>query len=87
MAVDALDPGADNSFPYFPRKADGSPSWSDSAETDGTPVVGPDGLARVPMPRGTRVLLRRDAFGQVEKVLVNVTPTLNGTPVNPPKLL
>ena len=79
MAVDALDPGPNNDYPHFPRRTDGSPAWSDSPATDGVPVVGPDGIARAPMPRGVR---RQDG------VLIDVTPTgPGGAPINPPTRL
>jgi hypothetical protein len=85
MANDALDPGPDGTYPYFPRQADGSPAWSDLAETDGIAVINPKGIPVAPMPRGTRVI-RRGTW-QGERILVDVTPTgPDGTPVDPPVL-
>lgn len=49
MAQDALDPGPNGDYPYFPRNAQGIPLWSDDAGADGVPV---DGVT--PMPRGLR---------------------------------
>lgn len=49
MARDAFDPGPDNTYPAFPRDAQGRPFWSDSASTDGVQV---DGVT--PMPQGVR---------------------------------
>ena len=82
MAHDALDPGPDGSYPYFPRKADGSPAWSDRAETDGVPVAGMGGRLVAPMPRGIRT--RRNWRGEV--TYLDVTPYAGSEPVNPPTL-
>ncbi|OLE54573.1 MAG: hypothetical protein AUG51_07770 [Acidobacteria bacterium 13_1_20CM_3_53_8] len=77
MLRDALDPGADNAYPYFPRRADGSPLWSDSAETDGIRI---DGV--IPMPRGSRFIIRDG-----RRIAIDVTPrNTDGAPVNPPSL-
>lgn len=71
MAVDALDPGPEGDYPYFPRRADGTPSWSDTAATDG---IGVNGVA--PMPRGLRAQ---------SGTTIDVTPTnTDGTPIAPP---
>ena len=82
MAHDALDPGEDGTYPYFPRRTDGSPYWSDSAETDGIPLAGPDGIPRPPMPRGLRTIFRDG-----QHIIVDVTPRTDGAPVSPPPLL
>jgi hypothetical protein len=80
MTNDALDPGERGDYPHFPRHADGSPAWSDSPDTDGVPVIGPDGIARAPMPRGIRYQLIRG-----ERIMLNVTPTgPGGVPIDPP---
>lgn len=72
MAVDAYDPGPDNTYPYFPRDASGAPAWSDSQGTDKLPAD--NGVAR--MPRGWRTEGGRR---------VDVTPRKpDGTPINPP---
>ncbi len=73
MAVDAFDPGPDNTYPYFPRRLDGSPAWSEAQHLDKIAV---DGVA--PMPRGWRQEAGR---------LVDVTPRRpDGQPINPPTL-
>jgi hypothetical protein len=77
MAGDAFEPGPDGSYPFFPRRADGSPLWSDSAETDGKQV---DGVT--PMPRGLRYMTRDGA-----RITVDVTPrNPDGSAINPPTL-
>jgi hypothetical protein len=83
MAQDALDP-VDGSYPAFPRRPDGSPAWSDAAETDGIPVPGrgPGGVV-TPMPRGIRYLIRGS---RRERIAVDVTPRNGTDPVNPPVL-
>ena len=82
MAGDALDPGDNGTYPYFPRKLDGSPAWSDTAETDGVrvPGRGPGGFV-TPMPRGLRTVFRDG-----EHLIVDVTPRVDGSPVSPPPL-
>lgn len=83
MAHDALWPGPDGSFPNFPRHADGSPAWSYSPETDGVPVVNPNGVTIAPMPRGIRYISRRG-----ERIATDVTPTdANGHPIFVPTLI
>lgn len=82
MANDALSPGPNGDYPWFPRRADGTPAWSDTPETDGGPVVGPTGVLVAPMPRGIRHILRGG-----QRIAVDVTPTdLGGAPVNPPTI-
>ena len=84
MAQDALDPGPDGTYPYFPRRADGTPYWSDNELTDGAAIV-VNGVRIAPMPRGTRVV-RRGTW-QGERILVDVTPTgPDGSPIDPPVL-
>jgi hypothetical protein len=79
MAQDALDPGADGSYPAFPRDATGVPLWSDTPETDGTGIV-VNGVLRVRMPRGTRYTLRDG-----QRLPVDMTPRHeDGTPILPP---
>ncbi len=87
MAVDAIEPGPNNTFPDFPRRSDGSPAWSDSAETDGIPVPGrgPGGMV-VPMPRGLRYQIVMTAETGRERVLVDVTPRAGNVVVAPPIL-
>ena len=71
MAVDAYDPGPNETYPYFPRNAAGEPLWSDTQETDKIAV---DGVT--PMPRGWR---------QDSGYLTDLTPRKpDGTPIVPP---
>ena len=73
MAVDALDPGPNGDYPYFPR-VDGAPLWSDTAATDGIPVSGV-----TPMPRGLR---------SQSGTTIDLTPSnTDGTPISPPTRL
>lgn len=74
MAVDALDPGPDGDYPYFPRDAQGRPLWSDmSPEPEGGTV----------MPRGVQPM--RDPANPGRVVCVDVTPRLpDGLPSDPP---
>ncbi len=77
MAGDALEAGPSDTYPYFPRRNDGSPLWSETALTDGIQV---DGVT--PMPRGLRTI-RRD----FKRFVVDVTPRgAGGVPINPPTL-
>lgn len=77
MAVDALDPGPNGDYPYFPRDAEGRPVWADSPP--GSPVVN----GGAPMPRGIQRM--RDPGDPRRLVLVDVTPRpTDGTPVAPP---
>lgn len=77
MAVDALDPGPDGDYPYFPRDADGRPVWSD---TDAEMQVG-----GTRMPRGNQQM--RDPADHCRLTLVDLTPRLSdGTPIDPPVL-
>lgn len=81
MAHDAFEPGPGNTYPAFPRLADGSPAWSDTPETDGVPVPGrgPGGYV-TPMPRGIRYQLERG-----ERIAIDVTPRgPGGVPIDPP---
>lgn len=71
MAVDALDPGPNGDYPWFPRNAAGAPLWSDSDGTDGIQV---DGVT--PMPRGLR---------WHDSIRIDVTPrNTDGIPIVPP---
>lgn len=75
MAVDALDPGPDGNYSYFPRDAEGNPVWSD----------GPRGSQEggTLMPRG--IQLMRDPANPGRLVVVDVTPRLaDGTVIDPP---
>ncbi len=86
MTRDAFDPGPDNTYPAWPRKADGSPYWSDSGETDGVGIV-VSGVVVAPMPRGYRYIVQRDAFGQPVRIPVDMTPRhSDGTPIDPPTI-
>jgi len=84
VANDALDPGPQNMYPYFPRTSTGAPFWSDSELTDGS-RVDPQGVVRpyAPMPRGKRKT--KDSNGRW--VEVDVTPRgPGGVAINPPNL-
>lgn len=74
MAHDALDPGPDGTYPYFPRLPDGSPAWSDRC---------PPGYHGGRMPRGTH--RQRTPSGEV--VMIDMTPYDSaGNPIDPPTL-
>jgi len=76
MAIDALDPGPDGDYPYFPRDAQGRPLWSD---TDPAPEGG------TVMPRGVQTM--RDPANPGRIVIVDVTPRLpDGSPIEPPTI-
>lgn len=83
MPVDICDPGPLGNWPYFPRKADGSPAWSDSAATDGKGVPGLNGREVGLQPRGVRKM-RHPRTGAI--IAYDVTPTWNGAPISPPTL-
>lgn len=75
MAADALDPGPNGDYPYFPRDALGRPVWSDTP--DPLPVVN----GGAPMPRG----VRRQRSPGGDPVVIDVTPTgPDGLPIDPP---
>lgn len=75
MATDALDPGPDGDYPYFPRDAQGRPIWSESAADN------PDGGTH--MPRGNQRMRAPDTAGRL--ILVDLTPRLpDGTEMAPP---
>lgn len=75
MAVDALDPGPDGDYPYFPRDAQGRPIWSD------TPTGEPHGGTY--MPRGVQPV--REPGGTERVVLVDLTPRhADGSEIDPP---
>ncbi|MFG2906223.1 hypothetical protein ACGF13_14285 [Kitasatospora sp. NPDC048286] len=77
MVVDALDPGPDGTYPYFPRDAKGRPIWSD-APTGLPPVNG-----GAPMPRGVQYM--RDPRRPGRLLAIDVTPRKpDGSPINPP---
>lgn len=82
MANDALDPG-DGSYPHFPRKVDGTPYWSDTAETDGIGIV-VNGVTVAPMPRGLRQQ-RISKWDRRSVITVDVTPRQpDGSLIDPP---
>jgi hypothetical protein len=73
MTRDAFEPGPGNTYPAFPRDAQGRPLWSDSAATDGKAVGGV-----TPQPRGIRT------HGGAP---IDLTPTgPGGVPLNPPTI-
>lgn len=78
MAVDALDPGPNGDYPYFPRDAKGRPAWADSPT--GSPAVNEG----APMPRGVQQM-RAPSTGRL--VAVDLTPRLpDGTAIDPPDI-
>jgi hypothetical protein len=69
MATDALDPGPDGDYPYFPRDNQGRPAWADTA-TDADTV----------MPRGVHQMRHAGRL-----TAIDLTPRHpDGTPINPP---
>lgn len=77
MAVDALDPGPDGTYPHFPRDAQGRPVWSDSPT--GLPVLN----GGAPMPRGVQPM--RDPHDPGRLLAIDVTPRKpDGQPIDPP---
>lgn len=77
MAVDALDPGPDGTYPYFPRDAQGRPVWSDS-QTGLPPVSG-----GAPMLRGVQHM--RDPHHPGRLLAIDLTPRdPNGELIDPP---
>lgn len=77
MATDALDPGPDGDYPYFPRDAEGNPVWSDA--------TGENQERGTMMPRG--IQLMRDPANPGRLIAVDITPYLpDGTPIDPPAI-
>lgn len=76
MTTDALDPGLNGDYPYFPRDAEGRPVWSDTPHGEEEGTVMPRGVQRMRDPaRPGRVLL------------VDVTPRRpDGTLIQPPTI-
>lgn len=75
MATDALDPGPNGDYPYFPRDVQGRPIWSD-AQT-GEADTG------TYMPRGVQAVRGPASSGR--GVLVDLTPRhADGTEIDPP---
>lgn len=76
MPNDALDPGPENTFPWFPRLADGSPAWADSAPADYAGPVVRRGVECVRVWGGNR---------HGDLVAFDITPfDATGAPINPP---
>ncbi len=71
MAVDALDPGPEGDYPYFPRDADGRPAWSDTAMA--TETV---------MPRGVQRTRHAGRLTAIDLTLRHP----DGTPIDPPAI-
>lgn len=70
MAHDALDPGPNGDFPFFPRLPDGSPAWSDRC---------PVGYLGSRVPRGVTTVVRDG-----QRFIIDQTPRhINGEPINP----
>lgn len=71
MVLDALDPGPNGDFPYFPRLPDGSPAWSDRCPPD---------YQGTHMPRGRTTVVRNG-----QRYVIDQTPhDADGNPINPP---
>jgi hypothetical protein len=72
MAADALDPGPNGDYPYFPRLPDGSPAWADT----------------VPAGYSGTVILRCESWVTLSdgrRIGVDETPRdAEGNPINPP---
>jgi hypothetical protein len=76
MPHDALDPGLDGSFPWFPRLPDGSPAWADRV---------PAGYAGPVMRRGVEKVRVWGGNRNGDLVEFDVTPRdAAGNPINPP---
>lgn len=74
MATDALDPGPDGDYPYFPRDEQGRPRWFDTQTGESN--------TGTYMPRGVQSV-REPSTGQV--TLVDLTPRhADGSEINPP---
>jgi hypothetical protein len=72
MPQDALDPGPNGDYPYFPRLPDGSPAWADSV---------PAGYSGTVMRRGVRWMTLPDG----RRVAFDETPRdAAGNPIDPP---
>ncbi|WP_030458346.1 hypothetical protein [Kitasatospora sp. NRRL B-11411] len=79
MTLDALDPGPDGTYPYFPRDAEGRPVWSDD------PTGLPPTNAGAPMLRGVQHMRAPDHPGRW--LAIDLTPRHpDGQPINPPVL-
>ena len=75
MTTDALDPGPDGDYPYFPRDAHGRPIWSESGADN------PEGGTH--MPRSNQRMRASGTAGRL--ILVDLTPRLpDGTEIAPP---
>lgn len=76
MTTDALDPGPNGDYPYFPRDAQGRPIWSDTQAGEAD--------TGTYMPRGVQPM-RDPGTGRV--VLVDLTPRhADGSEINPPAI-
>lgn len=76
MPQDALDPGPNGDYPYFPRLPDGSPAWADSVPADYSGPVVRRGVEYVRVWGGNR---------HGDLVAFDVSPRdAAGNPINPP---
>ena len=76
MAVDALDPGPNGDYPYFPRDAQGRPIWTEPTADN------PEGTY---MPRGNQQMRVPGTAGRL--ILIDLTPRLpDGTEISPPDI-
>lgn len=66
MPGDALDPGPDGFYPWFPRLSGGSPAWADVVPTGYSGPVVRRGVEWLTSPSGRRIgfdVTPRDAAG------------------------
>jgi hypothetical protein len=85
LVRDALDPGPNGDYPFFPRDLDGKPLWGKATATY---TVGDPPRERivVGMPTGLRHLTRV-VNGREETILIDLTPyDANGQRLNPPTI-
>jgi hypothetical protein len=76
MPQDALDPGPEGDYPYFPRMADGFPAWADRV---------PAGYAGPVMRRGVEKVRVWGGNRHGDLVAFDVTPRdAAGNAINPP---
>lgn len=77
MATDALDPGPNGDYPYFPRDTEGRPMWSDS------PRGNPEGGTVI--PRGIQYM--RDPGDPRRLTALDLIPRLpDGAVIDPPDI-
>lgn len=70
MPYDALSPGPNGDYPFFPRLPDGSPAWSDRC---------PDDYYGSRVPRGVTTIVR----GGYRYIIDQTPHDAEGNPINP----